>query len=313
MRSPQEWISLTERRGVADQLQVRLQRMPQACLRPHFVPVDVQLPSFRREQNGEGAAAAEGNVLRGAMSTIAVTDDHPEKRGFPLMEKRSVGFALATVAGLLNAWTLYHAQTFATVQSGNVVQSGYRLVQGDWPGFTFAFGSVIAFGVGAAMCGVLMTSLLRRGWIFTPVVLWIECLLILSMAIASHMGMIDSHVAAYTVSFVAGAQGNAFHKTRGMLYGNVAVTFVVQMAFNFLAQSLFKKEGINGEPNVVWAGTFFLILLGFAAGGAIGFFVDIRVIDHASLFLAATIVLVLALRAMAQSGPVDPTPGGLIG
>ena len=98
-----------------------------------------------------------------------------------------------------------------------------------------------------------------------------------------------------------------------MLYGNVAVTFVVQMAFNFLAQSIFKKEGINGEPNVVWAGTFFLILLGFAGGGALGFFVDIRVIDHASLFLAAAIVLALALRAMAQSGPVDPTPGGLIG
>ena len=247
------------------------------------------------------------------MSTTAATNDHPEQRHFPLMEQRSVGFLLATVAGLLNAWTLDYAQTFATVQSGNVVQSGYRLVQGDWAGFTFAFGSVIAFGVGAAMCGILMTSMVRRGRIFTPVVLWIECLLLLSMAIASRMGMIDPHAVAYTVSFVAGAQGNAFHKTRGMLYGNVAVTFVVQMAFNFLAQSFFKKEGINGEPNVVWAGTFFLILLGFAGGGALGFFVDIRVIDHASLFLAAAIVLVLALRAMAQSGPVDPTPGGLIG
>ena len=66
---------------------------------------------------------------------------------------------LAFVAGLMNAWTLHHAQTFATVQSGNVVQSGYRLVQGDWSGFTFALASVIAFGLGSALCGVLMTNL----------------------------------------------------------------------------------------------------------------------------------------------------------
>ena len=37
-----------------------------------------------------------------------------------------------------------------------------------------------------------------------------------------------------------------------------------------------------------------------------------RVVDHASLFLAAAMVLVLALRAMAQPNTADPTPGGLI-
>jgi uncharacterized membrane protein YoaK (UPF0700 family) len=244
--------------------------------------------------------------------TTAIIQNHPEKIRFPLMEQPTVGLLLAFVAGLMNAWTLHHAQTFATVQSGNVIQSGYRLVEGDWGAFIFAFGSVIAFGLGAALCGILMTSRLQRGRVFTPMVLWFECLVLLLAAIASRMGMIDAHVVAYAVSFVAGAQGNAFHKTRGMLYGNVAVTFVVQMAFNFLVQRLFKKDGINGEPNLMWGGIFFSILLAFAGGGALGFFVDMRVVDHASLFLAAAMVLVLALRAMAQPNTADPTPGGLI-
>lgn len=229
------------------------------------------------------------------------------------MEDRTVGFMLAFMAGLLNAWTLAHAQTFATVQSGNVIQSGYRLVQGDWPGFVFAFGSVIAFGLGSALCGVLMTTMLRRGKVFTPVVLWFEVIALVGLAVASRVGAIDPHVVAYAVSFVAGAQGNAFHKNHGMLYGNVAVTFVVQMAFNFLVQALFKKEGVNGEPNMMWAGIFFSVLLGFAGGGAIGFFVDANVLDHASMFLAAAVALGIAVLAMNRPRTADPSSGGLIG
>lgn len=242
-----------------------------------------------------------------------VIQEHPEQIRFPLMEDRTVGFFLALMAALLNAWTLAHTETFATVQSGNVLQSGYRLVQGDWTGFTFAFGSVIAFGLGSAICGVLMTSMLRRGKVFTPVVLWFEVVALAGLAVASRMGAIDPHVVAYAVSFVAGAQGNAFHKNHGMLYGNVAVTFVVQMAFNFLVQSMFKKDGINGEPNLMWAGIFFSVLLGFAGGGALGFFVDAKVMNHASMFLAAGIALVIGVLAMNRPKAVDPSSGGLIG
>ena len=34
------------------------------------------------------------------------------------------------------------------------------------------------------------------------------------------------------ISFLAGMQENTFHKIDGMLYGNIAVTLVVQLAFN---------------------------------------------------------------------------------
>lgn len=268
-------------------------------------------------QNGRGPRpVSERRGLdkgKGRLVSTAIIHDHPEKIRFPLMEKRTVGFFLAFMAGLMNAWTLAHAQTFATVQSGNVVQSGYRLVEGDWPAFIFAIGSVVAFGLGSAVCGVLMTTRLRHGRIFTPVVLWFECIALVALGVASRMGLIDPHTVAYAVSFVAGAQGNAYHKNHGMLYGNVAVTFVVQMAFNFVAQSLFRKDGINGEPNLMWAGIFFSVLVGFAAGGAVGFYVDLRVVDHASLFLAGFISLVLAVSAMRAPKTADPTSGGLIG
>lgn len=259
---------------------------------------------------------------------VKVIQAHPETIRYPLMEQPFVGFLLAFMAGAMNAWTLANASTFATVQSGNVVSMGYWLVQGDWTKFWFPAISVLAFGLGSALSGVLMTAFVRSGKTFTTGILISMTLLLVIFAIlaitvvgdgdgkaaaldltAEHSAV--AHFIAYGVSFVAGAQGNAFHKNHGMLYGAVAVTFVVQMAFNFLFQSMFKKIGINGETNLKWAGIFFLTLLGFSGGAAIGFLVDQAITNGASLFIPALIALALvfvAFRRKLQN--VDPTPSG---
>ena len=238
------------------------------------------------------------------------------------------GFFLAVMAGVMNAWTLANASTFSTVQSGNVVLVGYYLIQANWEKLWFPLGAVVAFGLGSAACGILMTTRLRKGHVYTRSVLSIQVVILVILGIlavtlvgdgSSTDRFIDftadhsmaAHWIAFGISFVAGAQGNAFHKDHGMLYGNVAVTFVVQMAFNFLIQSFFKKEGINGEPNIKWSGIFFSILLGFAGGGAIGFLTDKFVFNGSSIFLTAIIALALLLLARGRKFQnVDPTPGG---
>ncbi len=236
----------------------------------------------------------------------------------PLLERPVIGFLLAFMAGSLNAWTLPNAQTFATVQSGNVVQSGYWLVQGDWEKFTFPFFSVIAFGLGSAFCGALMTTVLKRGEVFTPVVLFLQSAILIALAYFAHhllagdIGISPHHI-AYGISFVAGMQGNAFHKDHGMLYGNVAVTFVVQMAFNFLIQGLFKRTGIEGQPNLLWSGIFFLVLLGFASGGGIGFLIGQYVLSTGAILLPTAIAFILGIIAVTDAfrhKAVDPSSGG---
>lgn len=260
------------------------------------------------------------------MSTT--TTAHPETVRFPLMEQPFVGFLLAFMAGAMNAWTLANAATFSTVQSGNVVSLGYWLIQADWAKLWFPALSILAFGVGSALSGILMTAFLRSGRSMTAPILIGEIVLLVAFGIlaitivgdgdgrASALDLSAEHSAvahwiAFGVCFVAGAQGNAFHKNHGMLYGNVAVTFVVQMAFNFLIQAAFKKEGINGERNIAWSGIFFLTLLGFSAGAAIGFWIDAGITNGASLFLPALIALVLTFVAFGRKqNNVDPTPGG---
>ncbi|PPG30527.1 DUF1275 domain-containing protein [Pseudoclavibacter sp. RFBB5] len=244
------------------------------------------------------------------------------------MELSSVGFLLAIAAGSMNAWSLANAGTFSTVQSGNIISVGYWLIQGDIAKIVFPLAAILAFGLGSAACGVLMTAFQRSGRVYTPGVLLTGTVLLVLLGILAFVFVGDgdgraagidltadhSAVASFIalgISFVAGAQGNAFHKNRGMLYGNVAVTFVVQMAFNFLVQAAFKREGINGSTNLRWSGVFFLTLLGFSGGAAIGFAADHFLANGASIFVPAVILLVLALVALGRrSKNVDPTPGG---
>ncbi|PFG18973.1 DUF1275 family protein [Serinibacter salmoneus] len=273
------------------------------------------------------------------MTTYKQIDSHPEAVRFPLMELPVIGFVLAFVCGTLNAWTLMNAATFATVQSGNVASSGIYLATGEWSKFLFAWGSVIAFGLGSFVCGYFMTTWLRKGRVYTVPVLWAEGLIIALMAVLWATSVIPetktgAQIVCFVVSFVAGAQGNSFHKNHGMLYGNVAVTFVVQAAFNFLVQSFINKKGINGEPNLKWSGIFFLVLLGFAGGGAIGALTNVWLgWEHDAtqdgvlvngtpvagtgwaLLLPAALTIILALIAGRQKHrnlDPDPTAGGLI-
>lgn len=250
---------------------------------------------------------------------------HPETIRYPLMEQPFVGFLLAFMAGSMNAWTLANASTFATVQSGNVVSMGYWVIQGSWDKFWLAAVAVLAFGLGSAFAGVLMTAFLKSGRTFTTGILIAITVLLVALGflalttVDGNAAGIDlsaqhsaaAHWIAFGISFVAGAMGNAFHKNHGMLYGAVAVTFVVQMAFNFLMQAAFSKKGINGEPNLFWSGVFFLTLLGFAGGGAIGFWVDSAIVNGASIFIPAVIALILTFVAFGKKlQNVDPTPGG---
>jgi uncharacterized membrane protein YoaK (UPF0700 family) len=244
--------------------------------------------------------------------TYRVVDKHPEEIRFPLMEQPGVGFFLALIAGLLNAWSLENTQTFATVQSGNVVSAGYYFVTGDWGRFTQATVSVVFFGLGSALCGVLITTQWRRKRSFTIPVLFILTALLTLLAILTVSHFTSPIYIAWGISFVAGAQGNAFHKDHGMLYGAVAVTFVLQAASNYLAQALFAKRGINGDPNLRWAGLFFLILAGFAAGGAIGVRAD-SIFNGGAIALAALVTLSIAIASVVTErthGRADPTPGG---
>ncbi len=238
-----------------------------------------------------------------SLNKLTAKSMHPAS--YPLMEMPSIAFVLAISAGLLNAWTFAHAQTFATVQSGNVIQMGYQLAAGNWEKLFYAGGAVMSFGLGSFVAGAFIAVARRNGSRYTPP---LQVALLVLMGASLALIVTDAWRPEYItwiISFAAGMQGNGFHKIKGMLYGNVAVTLVVQLAFNYLMQSFFSKKDAAGTSNLYNAGLYFLVLLGFAGGGAVGFFLDK---GWNGLSIVGAMVVTIILMVIAVKDPSDPDP-----
>lgn len=229
---------------------------------------------------------------------------------FPLMERPGIAALLAAIAGALNAWSLAVGGTFATVQSGNVVVAGYALAQGDVSRAGMALAAIACFGLGAFVSSVIVTLLLRRGRAYSGAVLLAQTALLLGLAAWATGDPGAAPMLTLGVNVVAGSQGNAFHRDHGMLYGNVAVTFVVQSLFGMLGRVLLpsSREGraADARSAAIYAG----VLVAFAGGAAAGFFAQ-SLMSQGALWLAAAVTALLgvvAVRRERRGGrAVDPS------
>lgn len=219
------------------------------------------------------------------------------------MERPYVAFLLAVAAGILSGFTFFTVHLFSTVQSGNVVQAGFQLAADQGVKWEHAVLAILAFGLGSGFTAVIQNILVRQSIDYSFVILIIEAAVLIALGfpfVADRWSMLTF---AYVVSFLAGMQGNAFHRIEGLLYGNVAVTLVVQLAFNHLFQAIFEDR----RSHLLQSGIFFLILLGFSTGGFIGAW-GTRQYDQRVLWIAAAILGGLALWSFVrQRGgtPVD--------
>lgn len=223
----------------------------------------------------------------------------------PLLERPQSAVTLAAASGAMNAWTLANVGSFATVQSGNLVTAGFYGVQGDYLKVVPVLSSVLAFGAGAYLCAMVITVIARRGQEYSKWVLGGEALILVACGVLAGAGALPSMAVALTVSFVAGVQGNAFHRDKGMIYGNTAVTFVVQMTFSMLGRATVSGRAGDGQPDLRTAGLYGSVLVAFACGAAAGFLLD-GLWSAASLVAVSATLAVLALLAATGRRAVDP-------
>ncbi|WZO33271.1 DUF1275 domain-containing protein [Microbacterium sp. LWS13-1.2] len=221
----------------------------------------------------------------------------------PLLERPQAAIALAASSGAMNAWTLANAGSFATVQSGNIVAVGFYGAQQDPARVIPVLLSVLAFGLGAFLCAIVVALVEGRGHKYSPWILAVEAIVVAtSAALAS---AVPSMAIAITVSFIAGIQGNAFHRNSGVIYGNTAVTFVVQMTLSALGRATVSRIKADREPVLRIAGLYGSVVLAFAFGAAAGFLLD-TVWRAASLVAVSVALAILAIVASGARGEVDP-------
>ena len=230
----------------------------------------------------------------------------------PVMERPKIAFVLAIIAGLMNGYTFQASSVFSTVQSGNIILLGETIATQNWPHFYNILFTVLAFGLGS-MFTALIEGLSQRAhkgegnssnWTF--VVIAIEALVLVILASGFFSQYLSVAVICMIISFVAGMQGNGFHKIKGMLYGNVAVTLVVQLAFNYLMQTIRGEKG-----SLAMAVMFFSVLLGFGFGGFVGTLATIKFSELSLLLPAVLLILLMIYLFFVKAdgkAPIDPTP-----
>ena len=223
----------------------------------------------------------------------------------PIMEYPWIAFILATVAGLLNGFTYYEAGIFGTLQSGNIILLGQHISLGDWTHVYDILIMICAFGLGSMATVLVQVIEQAKRKVWSIAILLIEVVTLTLLATGIFTNLIGMFYICATISFIAGVQGNGFHKLNGISYGNIAVTPVLQSAFNYL------MHFICGDKKSFKTGClFFLVLIGFASGGSTGFIVAHQ-IHEKTLFIPAALLMLLVIYAqfMAHEGKnyIDPT------
>lgn len=195
----------------------------------------------------------------------------------PLMERTFVAFWLALAAGSMDGFTFITANTFSTVQSGNIVQIGVWIANDDMTRLLEVSLAILAFGLGVMAMATVLKVAASRGGATSFHVLFLEAILLLLLGLSYVGGSLSPIHLAYAVSFIAGMQGGAFHRVDNMPFGDVAETLNVRLAFRHLAHWLFGE----GKENLGKARIYFFMLIGFATGGIVGAFGADRIDQHA--------------------------------
>lgn len=182
---------------------------------------------------------------------------------------------------------------------------GYRLAQGDWPRLIHVTGAIITFGLGVMLAAALVLVWTnRRERYFPPLYLLIITVLVAAFILARGHFIADEYI-TWVIAFAGGLQANGAHLVDGEAYSNVGMTQGTANSFAYLALALMGRTALNGVDYKRLSGLHFLALLGFAGGGAAGFFVD-TVRDGYSLVFAVVLSAIVALAALFSRTDPDP-------
>lgn len=222
----------------------------------------------------------------------------------PLMQLPIIAIILAIIAGSMDGYAYFTTKTFATFQSGNIILSGYTFATDNIDKLIPTLCSILFFGLGAVATAIIRNWHNTRGKIWTFTILGIEIVVIFFLALNTvHNLFMPLHI-AWILAFIAGMQGNAFHKVDNMLYGNIAVTLNVQLAFNYLAETFFKSN--VGEKSLMLKKFFdyFIVLVGFALGAGISAVLTSHLGSYSLMFtVLVLIVLFLIGKNLQRKNP----------
>lgn len=206
--------------------------------------------------------------------------------GFPYKESLRVGMLLAGTAGYIDAYTFaFHEARFASLQSGNLLQLGINIAEGNWMRALTFFWPVVGFAFGAALDQVIKIFAKKSEIQWEEYSVLVEAVGIALVALMELLHVPGTIVIPTLAIFMA-IQADTFGKLRGMPYATVLSTGNIKTFGATLANGL-----LNQDPaQLVKTRNIGMVMLSFFAAAVVSHFVA-TAFGGATLFGAPVLLL----------------------
>lgn len=215
----------------------------------------------------------------------------------PVHERLRTGILLALVGGFLDAYTfILRGGVFANAQTGNMVLMGISIAGGDWLKALYYLVPIFAF-----FAGVLVTEGIKKHHTGTGLVRWEHIVLMIEILLLLAIGFlplsVPNAVVNVTISFVCSMQVNSFRMMKGNPYATTMCTGNLRSAAELFFQFLTEKDKAAGRK----CGSYFIIILAFCAGAALGAVLCGLFAAKAVWFCCALLLCVLLIMLYTKS------------
>ena len=208
-----------------------------------------------------------------------------ETNAHPIQERLPIALLLATNSGFVDAYTFqYHAERFASLQTGNIIQAGISLARGQYHYALSFLIPILFFLLGAAFNNILKHKF-KPGKLSTQ-----QHSLIVEAVGISLLVLVQTQISSTAfitlLSFFLAIQLDAFPKVHGLPFTSVMSTGNLRHVGANLMTYVYTKN----KTALRNAGLFSLIILAFLFGAYISALIS-TYLQHLTL-LGSSIILI---------------------
>lgn len=207
-------------------------------------------------------------------------------------ESLPIGIILAIAGGAMDTFTyILHGQTFATMQSANVLLLGINIAQGNLAVALTYIAPVLSFIIGTMLVEEfkLRFGLLTKRIVWQQIILVIEIILLISIALLTSAPQILVNT---TISFVAALQVGTYRTLSGVPFSTTMTTGNIRTAAEHFYYRLKHKDKEHGNKSK----NSFIITFAFFLGALISAFLyfNLNIQPIWTSIIALIIVLIVS-------------------
>lgn len=201
-------------------------------------------------------------------------------------ESIRLGTILALTGGFMDAYSyLVRGGVFANAVTGNIVQTGINLADGNLPRALYCFIPVLSFAAGVFVAECIREKFGDNGKIhWKEVILWAELVLVF---LTGFMPQELNSIVNFSIAFVCAMQVEAFRKIRGKVFATTMCTGNLRSGTELLSLGILN----DNQEKKQQAMHYYWIDLVFCGGAVVGFFVCRMFAERAIWFCLITLVI----------------------